>query len=272
MYNFNNTLKIYKDSNDENRGVFARFMIDLLQSIYEPLNRWTKIETENCKTYRAGVVNYIDDEILWSPLNKVDAHVFVLGLILDKLEEGGLEPVKNGKIDMEVLVGASDTIRNDFLDENGQFHKEVLALIERSSGPGDRNEEEALEYLKNIETRPGKWLRMCPGDKRDVFKGIDLIKILENGTELTFQVKPFREVNRDNGEVTVSGIGNAKEYKVDFLILVGQGGNNGNFLLINNTPEVKGNYTTYTFPENLLIRDSGSILESFHLFREIFIL
>ena len=79
-------------------------------------------------------------------------------------------------------------------------------------------------------------------------------------------------MNRDNGEVTVSGIGNAKEYKVDFLILVGQGGNNGNFLLINNTPEVKGNYTTYTFPENLLIRDSGSILESFHLFREIFIL
>ena len=103
MYNFNNTLKIYKDSN---RGAFARFMIDLLQSIYEPLNRWTKIETEACKTYRAGVVTYIDDEILWSPLNKVDAHVFVLGLILDKLEESGLEPVKNGKIDMDVLFEA----------------------------------------------------------------------------------------------------------------------------------------------------------------------
>ena len=138
MYNFNNTLKIYKDSN---RGAFARFMIDLLQSIYEPLNRWTKIETEACTTYRAGVVDYIEDEIVWSPLNKVDAHIFVLGLILDKLEESGLEPVKNGKIDMDVLLEASDTIKNDFLDENGQFHKEVLALIERSSGPGDKNEE-----------------------------------------------------------------------------------------------------------------------------------
>ena len=267
MYNFNNTLKIYKDSN---RQEFARFMIDLLQSIYEPLNRWTKIETEACKTYRAGVIDYSGDEISWSPLNKVDAHVFVLGLILTELENMGLEPVKNGKLDMNVLLEASDTIKNDFLDENGQFHKEVLALIERSSGPGDRNEELALEYLKNIETRPGKWLRMCPGDERDVFKGIDLIKILENGTELTFQVKPFREVNRDNGVVTVTGIGNAKEYKVNYLLLVGQGANNGNFLLINNTSEVKGNYSTYTFPEHLLMRDSGHILESFSVFRDLF--
>ena len=203
MYNFNNTLKIYKDSN---RRAFAQFMIKLLREVYEPLNRWTKIETETCKTYRAGVVNYEGDEIIWSPLNKVDAHVFVLGLILDKLEESGLEPVKNGKIDMDVFLEASDTIKNDFLDENGQFHKKVLALIERSSGPGDRNEEDALQYLKNIETRPGKWLRMCPGDERDVFKGIDLIKILDGGREMTFQVKPFREVNKDNGVVTVSGI------------------------------------------------------------------
>ena len=84
MWNFNNTLKTFKDSN---RREFARFMIDLLQSIYEPLDRWTKIETEACKTYRAGVVNYEGDEISWSPLNKVDAHIFVLGLILDKLEK-----------------------------------------------------------------------------------------------------------------------------------------------------------------------------------------
>ena len=269
MWNFNNTLKIFKDSN---RKAFAMFMIDLLQSVYEPLNRWTKIETEACKTYRAGVVDYDGDEISWSPLNKVDAHIFVLGLILDKLEESGLEPVKNGKLDMDVFFETSDTIKNDFLDENGQFHKEVLSLIDRSSGPGDRNEELALEYLKNIETRPGKWLRMCPGDERDVFKGIDLIKILENGTELTFQVKPFRGVNRDNGVITVSGIGNAKEYNVDYLILVGQGVNNGKFLLINNTSEVKGNYSTYIFPENLLIRDSGNIVESFQLFRRVFVL
>ena len=272
MYNFDNTLKIYKDSNDENRGAFARFMIDLLQSIYEPLNRWTKIETENCKTYRAGVVNYIDDEILWSPLNKVDAHIFVLGLILDKLEESGLEPVKNGKIDMDVLLEASDTIKNDFLDENGQFHKKVLALIERSSGPGDKNEEDALEYLKNIETNPGKWLRMCPGDERDVFKGIDLIKILENGKELTFQVKPFRNAEVDNGWVTVTGVGNSKEYTVDYLVLVGRGQNNGNFLLIDNGPDVKAGYGEYTFPERLLKRDSGHILESFYLLTNLSIL
>ena len=269
MWNFNNTLKTFKDSN---RREFARFMIDLLQSIYEPLDRWTKIETEACKTYRAGVVNYEGDEISWSPLNKVDAHIFVLGLILDKLEESGLEPVKNGKLDMNVFFEASNTIKNDFLSENGQFHEEVLALIERSSGPGDKNEEEALEYLKGIETRPGKWLRMCPGDERDVFQGIDLIKILDNGTELTFQVKPFRDVGMDNGIVTVSGIGNAKQYKVDYLVLVGQGNNNGNFLLINNTSDIKGNYSTYTFPERLLTRDSGNIVESFHIFNEMFIL
>jgi len=269
MYNFNNTLKVYKNSD---RRAFARLMIDLLQSIYEPLNRWTKIETEACKTYRAGVVDYDGDEISWSPLNKVDAHLFVLALILNKLEESGLEPVKNGKLDIHTLSQASDTIKNDFLNENGQFHKEVLALIERSSGPGDKNEEEALEYLKNIETRPGKWLRMCPGDERDVFKGIDLIKILDNGTELTFQVKPFRQVVRDNGTITVSGIGNAKDYNVDYLILVGQGENHGNFLLINNTGDIKSNYSSYTFPERLLVRDSGNIVESFQIFRHIFVL
>ena len=262
-------MRIYKDSN---RRAFARFMIDLLQSVYEPLNRWTKIETEACKTYRAGVVDYDGDEISWSPLNKVDAHIFVLGLMLNEFEKEGLEPVKNGKLDMDVLVDASETIKNDFFDESGQFHEEVLALIERSSGPGDKNEESALEYLKTIETRPGKWLRMCPGDERDVFKGIDLIKILENGTELTFQVKPFREVNRDNGVVTVSGIGNAKEYKVDYLILVGQGEYDGDFLLVNNTSDVKGVYSTYTFPERLLVRDSGHLLESFHLLINVFIL
>jgi len=269
MWNFNNTLKIFKNSN---RRDFAKFMIDLLQSIYEPLDRWTKIETEACKTYRAGVVNYEGDEISWSPLNKVDAHIFVLALILNKLEERGLEPVKNGKLDINVLFESSNTIKNDFLDENGQYHEEVLALIDRSSGPGDKNEEDALEYLKTIETRPGKWLRMCPGDERDVFQGIDLIKILDNGTELTFQVKPFREVSKDNGMVTVLGVGNAKEYNVDYLILVGQGKNSGNFLLIDNKQQVKGQYSSYIFPENLLIRDSGSIVESFQLFRRVFIL
>ena len=49
----------------------------------------------------------------------------MLALILTELENMGLEPVKNGKLDMNVLLGASDTIKNDFLDENGQFHKEV---------------------------------------------------------------------------------------------------------------------------------------------------
>lgn len=269
MWNFNNTLKIFKNSN---RRDFARFMIDLLQSVYEPLDRWTKIETEACKTYRAGVIDYEGDEISWSPLNKVDAHLFVLALILNELEKQGFEPVKNNRLDMDVFFEASNTIKNDFLDENGQFHEEVLTLIDRSSGPGDRNEELALEYLKNIETRPGKWLRMCPGDERDVFKGIDLIKILDNGTELTFQVKPFREVNIDNNVITVSGVGNAKEYNVDYLILVGQGNNEGNFLLINNTAAVKGQYSSYIFPESLLIRDSGNIVESFQLFRRVFIL
>ena len=269
MYNFNNTLKIYKDSN---RSEFAKFMISVLKSVYEPLNRWTKIETEACKTYRAGVVNYEGDEIIWSPLNKVDAHIFVLSLILNNLEKDGLEPVKGGKIDMSVLAQSAYTIKNDYLSENGQFHKEVLSLIERSSGPGDRNEEEALEYLKNIETRPGKWLRMCPGDERDVFKGIDLIKILDDGSEMTFQVKPFRGVVKDNGMVTVSGVGNSKDYTVDFLVLVGQGENNGNFLLINNKGPVKAGYGTYTFPEQLLKRDSGNIVESFQLLTNIFIL
>ena len=269
MYNFNNTLKIYKDSN---RSEFAKFMISVLKSVYEPLNRWTKIETEACKTYRAGVVNYEGDEIIWSPLNKVDAHIFVLSLILNNLEKDGLEPVKGGKIDMSVLTQSAYTIKNDYLSENGQFHKEVLSLIERSSGPGDRNEEEALEYLKNIETRPGKWLRMCPGDERDVFKGIDLIKILDDGSEMTFQVKPFRGVVKDNGMVTVSGVGNSKDYTVDFLVLVGQGENNGNFLLINNKGPVKAGYGTYTFPEQLLKRDSGNIVESFQLLTNIFIL
>ena len=269
MYNFNTTLKIYKDSN---RRAFAQFMIKLLREVYEPLNRWTKIETETCKTYRAGVVNYEGDEIIWSPLNKVDAHVFVLALILNEFEKRGLEPVKNGKLDMDVLFNEGMDIKNEFLSENGKFYSEVLSLIDRSSGPGDKNEESALEYLKNIETRPGKWLRMCPGDERDVFKGIDLIKILDGGREMTFQVKPFREVSKDNGVVTVSGIGNAKEYGVDYLILVGQGENNGKFLLINNNSEVKGKYSTYTFPENLLIRDSGNIVESFQLFKKLFIL
>jgi hypothetical protein len=269
MYNFNNTLKIYKDSN---RRAFAQLMIKLLKEVYEPLNRWSKIETEACKTYRAGVIDYDNDEIMWSPLNKVDAHIFVLALILNELEKNGLEPVKNGKLDLNVLFEASEVIKNDFLSENGQFYSDVLALIERSSGPGDKNEESALEYLKNIETRPGKWLRMCPGDERDVFQGIDLIKMLDDGTELSFQVKPFRDVTKDNGIVTVSGIGNAKEYGVDYLVLVGQGKNNGNFLLINNKPEVKGKYSSYIFPENLLVRDSGNIVESFHIFKKIFIL
>ncbi len=269
MYNFNNTLRIYKDSD---RRTFARFMIDLLQSVYEPLNRWTKIETESCKTYRAGVVDYDGDEISWSPLNKVDAHIFVLALILNELEKAGLEPVKDGKVDMDVLFESSETIKNDFLAENGKFYEEVLSLIERSSGPGDRNEENALEYLKNIETRPGKWLRMCPGDERDVFGGIDLIKMNDDGSEMTFQVKPFREAYKDNGVVTVNGVGNSKDYKVDFLVLVGQGQNNGNFLLIDNKGPVKAGYGTYSFPERLLKRDSGNLVENFNIFREIFIL
>ena len=66
--------------------------------------------------------------------------------------------------------------------------------------------------------------------------------------------------------------GLAKEYNVDYLILVGQGKNSGNFLLIDNKQQVKGQYSSYIFPENLLIRDSGSIVESFQLFRRVFIL
>ena len=51
---------------------------------------------------------------------------------------------------------------------------------------------------------------MCPEDERDVFGGIDLIKINDDGSEI--QVKPFTQVTKDNGYVTVSGIGNSKDY------------------------------------------------------------
>ena len=202
----------------------------------------------------------------------MDAHVFVLALILNELEKEDLEPVKGGKLDMNVLFDAADMIKNEFLDENGKFYEEVLSLIDRSSGPGDRNEEEALEYLKNIETRPGKWLRMCPGDERDVFGGIDLIKMNDDGSELTFQVKPFTQITKDNGYITVRGVGNSKDYKVDFLVFVGQGKNNGNFLLVDNNGPIKGGYGTYSFPERLLKRDSANLVENFNIFREIFIL
>ena len=94
----------------------------------------------------------------------------------------------------------------------------------------------------------------------------------DDGSEMTFQVKPFREVYKDNGVVTVNGVGNSKDYKVDFLVLVGQGENNENFLLIDNKGPVKSGYGTYTFPERLLKRDSGNLVENFNIFREIFIL
>jgi transketolase C-terminal domain/subunit len=78
------------------------------------------------------------------------------------------------------------------------------------------------------------------GQKRDAFKGIDLIVIVD-GKKHTAQVKPFSVMKKDEDKITIMDTGNVKPYNVDWMIFINTKSNK--ILIIENNPiESRGQY------------------------------
>ena len=155
MYNFNNTLKIYKDSN---RRAFAQFMIKLLREVYEPLNRWTKIETETCKTYRAGVVNYEGDEIKVEIMFKTKGGTF----------ESGIEGVKTQDFGSNSYTNDSGRWLELLADKNGSVADLISGYFANYIIDGNSGYEQV--YFKTTYNGESKVFRFSLNGYYDAFQ------------------------------------------------------------------------------------------------------
>jgi len=161
-----------------------------------------------------------------------------------KSENRNLEEVKR-------FLRALDYFRNDiFTKENKDFIniiKVLMALWKR----GQKSESSAT---KKMEIYFGKDASVKQvgghGQKKDAFKGIDLIVKL-NDKEYTAQVKPYSTMSIIKDKIELLDTGNVKKYDTDWLIFVNQKTNK--ILIFKNNPITNENQ--YSFNMDSLLHE-----------------
>jgi hypothetical protein len=161
-----------------------------------------------------------------------------------KSEKRTLEEVKR-------FLRALDYFRNEiFTKENKDFIniiKVLMALWKR----GQKSESSAT---KKMEIYFGKDANITQvgghGQKKDAFKGIDLIVNL-NGKDYTAQVKPYSTMSIIKDKIELSDTGNVKKYDTDWLIFVNQKTNK--ILIFKNNPISSENQ--YSFNMDSLLHE-----------------
>jgi hypothetical protein len=117
-----------------------------------------------------------------------------------------------------------------------------------------RGQKSELSATKKMELYFGKDVKIIQvgghGQKKDAFKGIDLIVKL-NDKEYTAQVKPYSSMSLIKDKVKLLDTGNVKKYDTDWLIFVNQKTNK--ILIFKNNPLTDENQ--YSFNLDSLIHE-----------------
>ena len=260
MYGLGQGITLYK----KNKERWFKGVNYILKQIYQPLGRFTRLSGK----YKNGVIDIINGEEIWSPLNRADTHGGVFAQILNIYEQNGITFGEGLDIDVKKmfkrLLSNESPNMYDFFSEEGQYYNDIMYKdkigIEYTKGKGDANEKVALKYLQTL-WKNDKFEVMEAGDSRDIDLGQDIIKINKEGGQTAFQVKPFTKAELIDGEFKVSGVGSARKYSEnDVKSFVFVKGND--VILIKNIGVVEDEMEkSYTFSKDVVIRDPQGILK-----------
>jgi len=260
MYGLGQGITLYK----KNKERWFKGVNYILKQIYQPIGRFTRLSGK----YKNGVIDIINGEEIWSPLNRADTHGGVFAQILNIYEQNGITFGEGLDIDVKKmfkrLLSNESPNMYDFFSEEGQYYNDIMYKdkigIEYTKGKGDANEKVALKYLQTLWKNDSFEIK-GDGDEEDINLGKDIIKTNKEGVEVGFQVKPFSRVEIIDGMYKVSDVGSARKYTENnvksFVFVKGN-----DVILIKNVGVVENEMEkSYTFSKDVVIRDPQGILK-----------
>lgn len=193
-----------------------------------------------------------------SVLNKLNTNIFCFCVLmkdinqvlkfenLPPLDIVGVPP-KTQISQTERMINLIDKYSNRIFDPNSRTFKTIMNTLTETHEKGEQRENIVSEKLKKEfgDTNVEKTADL--GSKTDMVMGIDhRIKVSDKW--LTAQTKPMRDMEEQDGTITILGSSGVSKYKTDWMIFEK---NNRVFIFDNkNVKIVDGNFT---FPKQDLI-------------------
>jgi len=170
----------------------SNFIRKCLKDVYSKIpGKWGKLPNPdgNCETDE-GVINVYEHQPgidNWSILNRFDTNTKVRNKIKEIFtsQNPDLDPSTSNLIEW---IGNN---KEDLF--NGPYTDELVELNRATVEKGNRNEENAVQILRNKWGDNAEIKRFCSGDIRDTKKGMD-ISVTVGGKTFYVQVKPFTRV------------------------------------------------------------------------------
>jgi hypothetical protein len=149
------------------------------------------------------------------------------------------------------FLRALDYFRNDIFTKTNKDFINIIKVLMVLWKRGQKSESSATKKMELYFGKDAKIIQVGGhGQKKDAFKGIDLIVNLD-GKEYTAQVKPYSNMSLMKDKVELLDTGNVKKYDTDWLIFVNQKTNK--ILIFKNNPLTSENQ--YSFNIDSLLHE-----------------
>lgn len=195
------------------------FLNKVLEHVYKPLGMWYGEKDEKGR-YKVGVWTQNGE---WHPiLNRVNTNYIVMGKLLD---EAGINLNQPLPLIYSAFIQFFRKNYRSIVSEDGALYNSiVLPTIGKTSARGEKTEEESIELLKDCPLFNGLKVEKLGGSGvgDDMVDGVDAVTYVNTPDEPThtIQIKPFTFVKEANYGHFINGVGQAKEYKTNFIVFV----------------------------------------------------
>jgi hypothetical protein len=169
---------------------------------------------------------------------------------LDKMFDFS-NPENRNLNEVKRFLRALDYFRNDIFTKTNKDFINIIKVLMVLWKRGQKSESSATKKMELYFGKDAKIIQVGGhGQKKDAFKGIDLIVNLD-GKEYTAQVKPYSSISLMKDKLELLDTGNVKKYDTDWLIFVNQKTNK--ILIFRNNPLTDENQ--YSFNLDSLIHE-----------------
>jgi Fe-Mn family superoxide dismutase len=125
---------------------------------------------------------------------------------------------KRTSTEVKRFINALTHFRKEIFTKNNEDFINIIKVLLKLWDRGEKSEDNASKKIENYFEGAATVEKISGhGQKKDAFKGIDLIINL-NGKKHTAQVKPYSTYSIINGKIELLDTGNVKPYSVDWLV------------------------------------------------------
>lgn len=215
------------------------FLNKVLEHVYKPLGMWYG-EKDNEGRYKVGVWT---KEGVWHPiLNRINTNYIVMGKLL---QDSGINLNQPTPLIYSSFIQYFRKNYRSIVSEDGTLYNDiVLPTIDKTSARGEKTEEESIKLLQDCPLFSGLTVEKLGGSGvgADMVDGVDAITYRNTPNEPThtIQIKPFTFIKESDYGHFINGVGQAKEYKTNYIVFV----KGGSYIVAdsNRCKPLKGSY------------------------------